>query len=47
MVAPKTATEGVILCLPTRWHDRFVLRLAFANPETTAEQVIEILADPG
>ncbi|MHB8431093.1 MAG: pyridoxal phosphate-dependent decarboxylase family protein [Acidimicrobiales bacterium] len=43
----RNATEGVILCLPTRWHDRFVLRLAFVNPETTAEQVIEILADLG
>ncbi|MHB1710745.1 MAG: pyridoxal phosphate-dependent decarboxylase family protein [Acidimicrobiales bacterium] len=40
----RNATEGVVLCLPTRWQDRVVLRLAFVNPETTAEQVIEILA---
>ncbi len=40
----RNAAEGVILCLPTRWQGRVVLRLAFVNPETTAEQVIEILA---
>ena len=40
----RNATEGVILCLPTRWQGRVVLRLAFVNPETTATQVIGILA---
>ncbi len=37
------AKQGVILCLPTRWHGRTVLRLAFVNPLTDAEHVIEVL----
>ncbi len=37
------ASDGVILCLPTRWHGRTVLRLAFVNPETDPERVIEVL----
>ncbi len=40
----RNATEGVVLCLPTRWQGHVVLRLAFVNPETTAERIIEILA---
>jgi glutamate/tyrosine decarboxylase-like PLP-dependent enzyme len=39
----RLAKEGVILCLTTRWHGRTVLRLAFINPATRAEQVIEVL----
>ena len=37
------AKHGVILCLPTKWHGRTVLRLAFVNPETKAGRVIEVL----
>jgi glutamate/tyrosine decarboxylase-like PLP-dependent enzyme len=37
------AADGVILCVPTRWHDRTVLRLAFVNPATDADRVIEVL----
>jgi glutamate/tyrosine decarboxylase-like PLP-dependent enzyme len=37
------AKEGVILCVPTRWRGRTVLRLAFVNPETDAQRVIEVL----
>ncbi len=37
------AAAGVILCVPTSWHDRTVLRLAFVNPATDAARVIEIL----
>ena len=38
------AKEGEILCLPTKWHDRTVLRLAFVNPDTQPARVIEVLA---
>ena len=39
----RLAHEGVILCLPTTWHGETVLRLAFVNPATSAERVIEVL----
>ena len=39
----RLAKEGVILCIPTRWEGRTVLRLAFVNPATRAERVIEVL----
>jgi len=39
----RLAKEGVILCVPTRWAGRTVLRLAFVNPETRPERVIEVL----
>ncbi len=39
----RLAKAGVILCVPTRWHDRTVLRLAFVNPDTQPERVIEVL----
>ena len=39
----RLAKEGVILCVPTRWGGRTVLRLAFVNPATRAERVIEVL----
>ena len=39
----RLAREGVILCLPTTWHGETVLRLAFVNPATKAERVIEVL----
>jgi glutamate/tyrosine decarboxylase-like PLP-dependent enzyme len=35
--------EGVILCIPTRWQGRTVLRLAFVNPATDPDQVLEVL----
>jgi len=33
----------VILFVPTTWHGRAVLRLAFVNPDTQAACVIEVL----
>lgn len=38
------ALEGLILCLPTRWQGRTVLRLAFVNPATQADAVLAALA---
>ena len=37
------AKKGVILCVPTEWHGRTVLRLAFVNPDTQPAHVIEVL----
>jgi glutamate/tyrosine decarboxylase-like PLP-dependent enzyme len=37
------AKEGVVLCVPTKWHGRTVLRLAFVNPDTQPARVIEVL----
>ena len=34
---------GIMLCVPTTWHGRTVLRLAFVNPATEAARVIEVL----
>ena len=39
----RAAADGVILCVPTTWHDRTVLRLAFVNPDTDPERVVEVL----
>ena len=39
----RLAHEGVMLCLPTIWNGRTVLRLAFVNPATHADHVIEVL----
>jgi glutamate/tyrosine decarboxylase-like PLP-dependent enzyme len=39
----RMAREGVILCVPTTWWGRPVLRLAFVNPSTQAERVIDVL----
>jgi glutamate/tyrosine decarboxylase-like PLP-dependent enzyme len=39
----KLSREGLMLCLPTRWQDRTVLRLAFVNPATDPNRVIELL----
>jgi glutamate/tyrosine decarboxylase-like PLP-dependent enzyme len=39
----RLAQDGVLLCLPTKWHGRTVLRLAFVNPVTQADRVIEVL----
>ncbi|MGB3828722.1 MAG: aminotransferase class V-fold PLP-dependent enzyme [Ornithinimicrobium sp.] len=37
------AHEGTMLCVPTRWHGRAVLRLVFVNPDTSASVVLKIL----
>ena len=39
----RLSDDGVMLCIPTRWHGRTVLRLAFVNPATRADAVIEAL----
>jgi len=39
----RMAHEGVILCIPTTWRGETVLRLAFVNPATRADRVIEVL----
>jgi len=41
----RLSRDGVILCLPTRFQGRTVLRLAFVNPLTHAEDVMAALAD--
>jgi glutamate/tyrosine decarboxylase-like PLP-dependent enzyme len=37
------ALDGTILCLPTRWQGGTVLRLAFVNPDTRSDRVLEAL----
>jgi glutamate/tyrosine decarboxylase-like PLP-dependent enzyme len=39
----RMAHNGAILCMPTTWRGDPVLRLAFVNPATQPEQVIEVL----
>ncbi|MFF4590321.1 pyridoxal phosphate-dependent decarboxylase family protein [Streptomyces sp. NPDC001388] len=39
----RAAATGTILCVPTRWNGATVLRMAFVNPETRAQEVIEVL----
>lgn len=39
----RAALDGSILCLPTRWQGRTVLRLAFVNPDTRPARVLEVL----
>ena len=41
----RLAREGRILCVPTAWQGRTTLRLAFVNPATRAEQVLDILRE--
>ena len=41
----RLALEGRILCIPTQWQGRTVLRLAFVNPATEADHVLEVLAE--
>jgi glutamate/tyrosine decarboxylase-like PLP-dependent enzyme len=38
-----TAAAGTILCVPTTWRGRTVLRLAFVNPDTRADRVLAVL----
>lgn len=40
----RVALAGEILCVPTRFHGRTVLRLAFVNPATEAVSVLKRLA---
>jgi len=39
----RMAREGAVLCLPTTWRGEPVLRLAFVNPATKPERVIDLL----
>jgi glutamate/tyrosine decarboxylase-like PLP-dependent enzyme len=39
----RAAVEGTILCVPTMWRGKTVLRLAFVNPETHPDRVLEAL----
>ncbi len=39
----RLAKDGVILCLPTQWKGRTVLRLAFVNPATHSADVLAAL----
>ena len=37
------ARSGIVLCVPTRWEGRPVLRLCFVNPATRVEAVADVL----
>lgn len=39
----RAAKDGTILCIPTRHRGRTILRLAFLNPETDPQRVIDVL----
>ncbi|MGW1674129.1 hypothetical protein [Streptomyces sp. NPDC002324] len=39
----RAAEAGTILCVPTQWNGTTVLRLAFVNPDTDADDVIRTL----
>jgi glutamate/tyrosine decarboxylase-like PLP-dependent enzyme len=39
----RAARAGALLCVPTRWNGATVLRLAFVNPETRADEVLDAL----
>jgi glutamate/tyrosine decarboxylase-like PLP-dependent enzyme len=39
----KAAVDGVILCVPTKYRGETLLRLAFVNPATDADAVMEAL----
>jgi glutamate/tyrosine decarboxylase-like PLP-dependent enzyme len=41
----RLAQDGVMLCLPTIWQGRTVLRMAFVNPATRADHVIKVLTE--
>jgi glutamate/tyrosine decarboxylase-like PLP-dependent enzyme len=41
----RLALDGVMLCLPTQWRGSMVLRLAFVNPATRADHVVEVLEE--
>ncbi|MGA9715910.1 MAG: pyridoxal-dependent decarboxylase, partial [Aeromicrobium sp.] len=39
----RLAHDGTMLCVPTWWEGRTVLRVVFVNPDTSAEVVLRIL----
>ncbi len=39
----RLAHDGTMLCVPTRWEGRTVLRVVFVNPDTSAQAVLQIL----
>ncbi len=39
----RLAHDGTMLCVPTRWAGRTVLRVVFVNPDTSADIVLKIL----
>ena len=39
----RLAKEGTLLCVPTAFRGEIALRLAFVNPATDPEAVIEVL----
>jgi hypothetical protein len=39
----RAAETGAMLCVPTRWNGATVLRMAFVNPDTRADDVIDTL----
>ena len=39
----RAAETGAVLCVPTLWHGATVLRMAFVNPDTRADDVIDTL----
>lgn len=41
----RLALEGTLLCVPTRWAGRTVLRVVFVNPDTSADVVLRILEE--
>jgi glutamate/tyrosine decarboxylase-like PLP-dependent enzyme len=40
----RAAEDCVLLCVPTKWRGRTVLRLAFINPDTRSDAVNDVLA---
>ncbi|WP_286250477.1 pyridoxal phosphate-dependent decarboxylase family protein [Streptomyces graminofaciens] len=39
----RAAETGAMLCVPTQWNGATVLRMAFVNPDTRADDVIDVL----
>lgn len=39
----RLAIDGTLLCVPTKWHGRTVLRLVFVNPQTRTQSVLDAL----
>jgi len=43
----RNAQAGIVLCVPTRWEGRPVLRFCFVNPDTEVESVAAVLDSLG
>ena len=43
----RNARAGIVLCVPTRWAGRPVLRFCFVNPDTRVERISEVLDSLG